>query len=162
MLYRFLQNHTTCKDCLQIATLVKFKCCLRESLPLEIRLKEGDQKFVKSSLVHTLLREIRDRHRYRIISQVDSIVCWYFEDFQSSIFKSFRLFWCFWLIWSFLTFLFLKWRSTTEQTELLLQTSAGRQKLKYFTEHWALRCQLTGLRWPGLRSKQKSEISRQN
>ena len=63
------------------------------------------------------------------------MIFWRSSVFNFQIFQTFLM---------FLTFLFSKWRSTkTEQTELPLQSSAGRQKLRYFTERWALSCQLT-------------------
>jgi hypothetical protein len=36
-----------------------------------------------------------------------------------------------------------------------LQNSVGRQKLRCFVERWALSCQQTRLRWPGVNRNQK-------
>ena len=68
-------------------------------------------------------------------------------------------------LFTFLTFLFLKSLSTTEQTELPLQTSAGRQKTEMIwpAPRWELNCQQSGDKASLAGSKHwKSEISRQN
>ena len=140
IIFRSLQNHNGCKDCLQIATLVKFKCCRK--LAFENTVKEGHHRIKNPS------------NRYNLVprSQRSSPIPYHlacrfvnlflegrnlqFEFPKLEKLENTRR--CLHRHYTLLTFLFLKSLSTTEQTELLLPTSAGRQKTELPSEKASL------------------------